>query len=167
MPKLLPILALLLLAVPACREGKLPAPPPARSVVLPKSLVLKVTVSAIPAGFRENGSTAGLLRFNGPEGAVATIMRGPGTDLPKVVRDEAARVGSLKGGRFMGSAEMLSPLGPAFLTRGRDRQSEEIRVFMAPAPDRPLVLIYSYPAATSRHERLDQAFAVLQNLQGL
>jgi len=130
-------------------------------------------VTAVPAGF--TAAATGVddpLRLTSNDGGVITITRGPGTDLPVAVRGEERRVSGLPGGRFVGSIELFCQLGRAYLTRaqyqGKDGlETEEIRIFMVVGPGRPLVLSYTYSVAGSRRERLDQALAVLQNIQNL
>jgi len=168
-PRLLFILLVLSLA--ACRKA---APPPTAPSPAPalKSLTLKIEVTALPAGFTPAAGEADPLRLTSVDAGVITIARGPGTDLPAAVRGEEKRVAGLPGGRFVGSIELLCQLGRAYLTRARyqgkdGEETEEIRIFMVAAPGRPLVLSYTYPAADSRRERLDQALAVLQNIQSL
>jgi hypothetical protein len=148
--KLLRSLLLALLLLPGCRKAKSPAPKPAPLIV--KSESLKIEVPALPAGFTAVPGTGDALRLAGPDGGIATVRRGTGS-----------------GQGAKGSVELLCQFGQAFLTRDRSPggdADETIRIFLTSA-GRPLVLSYSYPAATSRRERLDQALAVLHSLRAM
>lgn len=146
--KLLRSLLLVLSILPGCGKAKPPvAAPPPRAV---KSEALKIEIPALPAGFTAVPGAGDPLRLTGPDGGAVTISRGTGT----------------------GSVELLCQFGRAFLTRGRflghgGEETEEIRIFLVSAPGRPLILAYTYPAATSRRERLDQALAVLRSLRSM
>jgi len=167
-PKPLQILLLVLLAVSGCKKA------PHASAVLPtppgvKSTPLKIELTAIPAGFTATAGAIAPIRLTSADGEI-TVARGTVPDLAAAARAEEARIIALPHGRSLGSIELLCQFGRAFLTRGlyrgdRGTETEEIRIFLLSAPGRPLVLAYRYPAAGSRRERLDQALAVLRNLQ--
>jgi hypothetical protein len=159
------LVTLLVLSLAGCRKAAPPptAPPPAPAL---KSELLKIEVTPVPTGFTAAAGPNDSLRLTSADGGVITIARGPGADLPAAVREEEKRVTGLPGGRFVGSIELLCQFGRAQLTRGRFQDDEEIRIFLI-AAGRPLVLSYTYPAAGSERRRLDQALAVLQNIQSL
>lgn len=168
-PKPLHILLLVLLTLSGCKKAPhASATPPTPPGV--KSTPLKIELTAIPFGFTATAGAVDPIRLTSADGGEITIARGTSTDLAAAARSEEARLGGLPQGRSLGSIELLCQFGRALLTRGlyRDEggtEMEEIRISLLAA--QPLVLAYRYPAAGSRRERLDQALAVLRNLQPL
>ncbi len=169
--KPLQILILLLLTLAGCKKAPHAAAASSSPQTPPgvKSTPLKIELTTIPAGFKPVAGAVDPIRLTSADGEI-TIALGTSTDLAAAARNEEARLDGLPQGRSLGSIELLCQFGRALLTRGlyRDEggtETEEIRISLLAA--RPLVLAYRYPATGSRRERLEQALALLRNLQPL
>lgn len=162
---------LLLISTGACRKATVStrqaaAPAPRRV----ESTALGIALAGVPAGFTIAPAAGEALRLERGDGGTLILFRG--TDgQTAAVRAEAARIGALPGGRYLGSIELLCQLGRAYLTRGqyqdKGKMIEEMRIFAAHprAPGRCLILSSTYPAATAGRERVDQALAVLAKIE--
>jgi len=138
---------------------------------------LGVTLSEVPEGMvvAVNQGRDLILEPAGemPSGKVR-IEVGPeieGVNLVAAVKEHEASFGEAPGGAYLGTTELMSHLGSAFISRGQldgdGERVEEARIFVVhPMGNRLLTLVYRYPAETSdASQRAQSLLGVLGNIE--
>ena len=172
--------ALALLLLTACRRAAPPTPEPVAGPRIEKA-ELGLAISQLPAGMSALPSTGPELLLSAPgstAGGTIRIQAGPpqtgGINLVEEVRRAQAEFEAKPEGRFLGSREIVAPIGNALWARGHWREGEsereEIRIFaLHPGENRLLTIVSTFTAgdaATSR-ERLDQILTLVGELEAL
>ena len=134
-------------------------------------------VGARAAGFEVVANEGETLRLRRPaqgDEAEATLAyeasppQAAGVNLVAAVNEQRAAIEARPDGKFLGQAQLMSPLGNAYSTRGSypgdgGPRVEEIRIFAVhPYGDRLLSLTYRYPLPPGGSKtRVEQAMAAL------
>jgi hypothetical protein len=138
---------------------------------------LGITLSEVPEGLVvavNQGRELVLEPTEEAQGGKIRFEVGPETEavnLVAAVKEHEAGVTAATGGNYLGTTELMSHLGSAFISRGQfDLDAdpiEEARIFVIhPAGNRLLTLVYSYPAATSdASQRAQSLLGVLGNIE--
>jgi hypothetical protein len=152
-------------------------------------------VAAAPAPQRVENADSGLVLADVPEGfdlvsndaEGITLTRKPdlppgdlvlwarpvqqaGVNLQKEVNEIKADFEGRPDGAFNGQLELMGPTGPAYSTRGRwtegGREMEEVHLFaLHPMENRVVDLAYTYEVTGDTKERMEQAMAVLGEVE--
>lgn len=139
-------------------------------------LGLRVTVDTSMFTTDAGGDEPAVLQTAEPAdpGRILLEARPPehGQNLPAAVTEHRAFIEQQDDGRYLGSQELVSPLGAAFYSRGRysadGRETEETVIFaLHPAGDRMITLSYRYPAGDDSSTRVERLFEVLENVETL
>ncbi len=168
----LPLTAALLLA-PACARDEAPAPA-GPAVVNP---ALGIALATVPPSLEveyNEGTTLTLTPVEkGRGGQLWVEVHEPaagGVNLVEAVHAHQAQVEAKPSGKYVGARELVTPLGPAYWSRGRWSQDgvtvEETRIFaLHPDGRRMLVLAYVYPYGDDSGDRVRELVDVLAEVE--
>ena len=178
------LLALLpTLALVGCQPGEETAEPAAVELERVENTTLGVAIANLPPVFQvavNEGDRLELVPSDAELGGRLSVVAGEvpevgGVNLVAAVRDHQADIESRPDGNYQGQRELQGlPLGTSFYSRGRyttdagTTEEETVVYFLHPSGDRPLMLIYRYPAGDDSPVRLqDQLFEVALELEAL
>jgi hypothetical protein len=93
-----------------------------------------------------------------------------GQNLPAAVAEHRSFIDQQDEGAYLGSQELVSPLGTAFTSRARyridGRETEETVVFaLHPSGGRMITLTYRYPAGDDSATRVGRLLEVLESVE--
>lgn len=161
----------------ACPGAEPPADEPAAEPV--ESAAAGVRIAALPAVFEvESNDASGLAlgapSLPGPSDLTITLSDEyeQGLDIIDAVEQALAGFEARPAGRSFGQTQLISPLGHAYMPRGRyeidGRPVEELRALLAhPWGNRLLTLSYVYPAGDDTSERGEQLMELLGEMEAL
>jgi hypothetical protein len=169
---LLTLVPAVVLAVACAREAP---PPPAKNIV---NQVLGIELAAVPPELEvmvNEGDSLVLAPVDDATGGQLAFSVGPeveGVNLVAAVNRHRRLIEERPGADYKGAQELVTPLGPAFYSRGRylagTTETEETVVFVQhPSSSRLLSLSYRYPAGVDSSVRVQQLLEVLSEVQAI
>lgn len=165
-----------ILAALACGpSGPATEAPPGDTGV--RNEALDIRLASVPGDFtvaRNEGSDLVLVpTAEGAQGRV-TVTVGPlvaGVNLIAAMDEHKAEIEALPDGDYRGGQELQTPLGPAFYSRGRFRDTdgamiEETRVLAVhPRAERLLTVQYRYPAGDDSRSRVEALIGLFAQVE--